>query len=85
MASDQTYREHDRMSSATPGFHKARSNQGSGLTAVDTVVELAELVHELHQSLKSYAPMWYTKMMDDRIRETLAAADSALQASVNRR
>ena len=82
---NRTYREDVPLRSATPRLHKVKSNQRSGQTALDTVVELADLVRDLHQSLESYAPMWYTKTMDDRIRETLAAADSALHASVNRR
>ena len=81
---DQTYDEVDSTSSATAGFRKAKGKQASGHTALDTAVELAELVRDLHQSLESYAPMWYTKEMDGRVRETLADADWALQASADR-
>lgn len=81
---NQTYRDDKSMSRATLGLHKAKSSQSSAHRAVDTVLELAELVRDLHQSLESYAPMWYTKEMDDRVRETLAGADSAFQASADR-
>ena len=85
MNSDRTYREDNCTSGATTVFHDGRNNHDAGNNPLDAIVELAELVRDLHQSLESYAPMWYSDKMDDRIRETLAAADWAYQALTDRR
>jgi predicted deacylase len=82
---NQTHHEEVPLSRAAPRLHKVTSNQHSRRTTLDTVVELAELVRDLHQSLESYAPMWYTEKMNDQIRNTLAAADWAYQALTDRR
>jgi hypothetical protein len=72
------------MSSAAHGPYKANSKQDSGRTASDIVGELAQLVRDLHQSLEIYAPVWYTRKMDDRVKKELAEADSILRSSADR-
>jgi len=34
--------------------------------------ELAELIRDLHELLKSYAPSWFTEDLDTRVLDTLA-------------
>lgn len=46
-----------------------------GPSPATTITELAELLRELQQLLLEYGPIWYTKTMNDRILEKLAAAD----------
>ena len=78
MASVREYRRHDAKNVLTMDRHKARGNgrnAGAGPNAL--VAELAELVRELHQTLEDYGPVWFTKTMDDRIRQKLAAAEFA--------
>lgn len=71
-------------SSATTDL-KAKGSRVSAYTTSEAVVaDLAELVRDLHELLESYAPMWYTKTTDDRVREKLAVAVGALQTSGER-
>jgi len=82
MSFDQTCRELDNMSSATPGFREGkRTGDSQHMTSDEVVAELVALVRELHELLGSYAPVWYTRMLDDRMSEILAAADSVSKAS----
>ena len=84
MRVDQTYRQHDSVSSATPGLHQDRRRGDLQSTTSDEVVaELVAVVRELHQLLGSYAPFWYTKKMQDRMSDILAAADWVPQSSAN--
>lgn len=46
---------------------------------IKQVKELAEVLCELHGLLLRYGPSWYTGEMDDRLRKTLAEADSSLR------
>jgi hypothetical protein len=48
------------------------------------VVELAGLLSELQELLQSYAPTWYAKSTDDRIRNGLASVDRAFAAAASR-
>ena len=50
------------------GARRARTR----LTPEQVAEELAELIRDLHELLKSYAPSWYTEDLDNRIRNTLA-------------
>lgn len=52
-------------------------------TANTLAADLADLVHDLHELLESYAPPWYTKKTDDRVSKMLVAADQALRASAS--
>ena len=78
MASSRQILRCDSKNSAPVNLGQAAENGRYKRPASDTALsELAELLRELHQSLEDYAPMWYTQAMDDRIRESLAAAERA--------
>lgn len=49
-------------------------------SADKSLVELAELLRELHQSLQDYGPIWFTQELNTRIRKKLAAAERARAA-----
>ena len=81
MASVRENSQGESKKGASVDLHRAGNNGRSGPRAHPiTLAELAELMRELHQSLEDYAPTWYTKSMDDRIRKTLAAADCSRSA-----
>jgi hypothetical protein len=87
---DQTCRELDNMSSATPGFREGqRTVDSHHMTSDEVVAELVALVRELHELVGSYAPVWYTETMDDRMSRILAATNPvsqglAIEAARNR-
>lgn len=79
MASVRNWRRREAKDGAT--VDQAGSYGRLGRRSPATMAtELAELLCELHQSLEHYAPFWYTKTMDDRIREMLATSDCSRTA-----
>ena len=81
VASLRDRRRYEVKDGATVDLHRAGTNGRLGRRPpATTLTELAEMVRKLRQSLEDYAPAWYTKTMDDRIREMLAAADCSRTA-----
>ena len=80
MRIDRICREQDALTSGTPNLGKVKESTVSAQMSPKPVPEeLAELVRELHDLLRSYSPMWYTEDMDARVCATLARVEWALR------
>ena len=75
---EQSSRKHSEMITLSDDLHNLQSGPASAEASSKlAVVELVDLVRDLHKLLEDYAPRWYTEDMENRVRETLAKAEGA--------